>query len=69
MIYKHENYKNGYIFAPSSTNADLQNILEKYDKISCIICNAKTIHNFYRRGNITINNHIADGCFFVNTIC
>lgn len=46
MIYKHPDYKNGYVFAKSSTDSDLQNILKSYNKLSCIICNRKTLINF-----------------------
>lgn len=46
MIYKHPNYKNGYVFAPSSTDSDLQEILETYTKFTCIICNRNTLRNF-----------------------
>lgn len=82
MIYKHPNYKNGYIFAPSSNDLDLQKIYETdyngYDNVKCIICNNKTKKNFRISDSlgfahedqfisiITINNHIADGCFFIN---
>ena len=70
MICKHGDYKNGYIFTSTSTDEDLQEIFKSYDKVRCVICNAKTARNFrpnYLGSNIiTINNKISDGCFFVN---
>ena len=72
MIYKHEKYKNGYIFAPSSTDSDLQKILKGYNKVNCVICSAKTAQSFRISGGksfITINNNITDGCFFINSTC
>lgn len=70
MIYKAAEYKNGYIFAPSSTDSDFQAILKSYPKVNCIICNQNTLRNF-RNGPIanpmiTINNKLVDGVFFVN---
>ena len=64
--------------------ADFEEIKKKYDEIKCIICNKATSNNFiitrntigvlntfekpqYYR-NITINNKLNDGCFFVNRI-
>lgn len=70
MIYKNEDYKNGYVFAPSSTNEDLQEILKSYDKVNCVICNSNTRRNFrigiLGQDIITINNKLADGVFFIN---
>lgn len=70
MIYKNEDYKNGYVFAPSSTDQDLQEILKSYNKVSCIICNSNTRRNFglsvFGHDIITINNKLVDGVFFVN---
>ena len=73
MIYKHPNYNNGYVFAKSSTDKDFQKIVDDYNKTKkgfrCIICNNLTARNFKTEGgyaNITINNRISDGCFFVN---
>lgn len=70
MIYKAGEYKNGYIFAKSSTDADFQAILESYPKVNCIICNENTLRNFQNahaaRPRITINNKLVDGVFFVN---
>ena len=73
MISKHGDYKNGYIFTPSSTDSDLQRIFREeygYDNIRCVICNKNTAKNFrtssLRYSIITINNKIADGCFFIN---
>ena len=73
MIYKSAEYRNGYIFAPSSTDADFQKILKSYDKVNCVICNSLTRKNFmvgvFGANIITINNKLADGVFFVNRIC
>lgn len=70
MIAKHGEYKNGYIFTPSSTNEDLQEIFKSYNQVNCVICNKYTAKKFITRGwgksIVTINNKIADGCFFVN---
>ncbi len=69
MIYKSAEYKNGYVFAPSSTDSDLQDILSQYDKVNCVICNELTKRNFRVFGGtsiLTINNKLADGVFFVN---
>lgn len=72
MISKHGDYKNGYIFAPSSTNKDLQAIFDRYDEVRCVICNWKTARNFstssWGHSILAINNKIADGCFFVNGV-
>lgn len=70
MIYRSAEYQNGYIFAPSSTDADFQKILKSYDYVSCVICNSVTRRNF-KTGTIgiTINNKLADGVFFVNRLC
>ena len=68
MVYKHENYKNGYIFAKSSTDKELQEILDTYEKLNVIFCNSNTIKNFKKDRTlpITINNKLNDGCFFIN---
>lgn len=68
MIYKSGDYKNGYIFASSSTDADLQKIFETYDEVKCVICNSNTAKNFRTVGKsiLTINNKLVDGVFFVN---
>lgn len=71
MIYKHESYQNGYIFAPSSNDKDLQQILKNYDVLHCIICNRKTVTNFNLKESnvgITINNKLVDGVFFINKL-
>lgn len=46
MICKSGDYRNGYIFTPNSCNDDLQEILNSYDKVNCIICNENTKKNF-----------------------
>ena len=70
MICKHGNYENGYIFTSTSTNKELREILSKYDKVRCVICNSNTAKNFrvglWGTNIITINNKISDGCFFIN---
>ena len=77
MILKSGDYKNGYIFTPSSTDEDMQNIYKDYKerniKVKCIICNKKTSRNFIYEPNgitdcmgLTINNKLADGVFFIN---
>lgn len=70
MICKHGDYKNGYIFTPSSTDEDFQNILKSYDKVRCVICNKNTSRNFkiglLGHSIITINNKLNDGVFFIN---
>lgn len=70
LICKSAEYKNGYIFTPTSTNRDLQEIFKKYDEVRCVICNSKTARNFkvssWGYSTITINNRISDGCFFIN---
>ena len=70
MICKHGNYENGYIFTSTSTDEEFQEILNKYDKVRCVICNSNTARNFrvglWGTNIITINNKINDGCFFIN---
>lgn len=68
MIYKSAEYKNGYIFVPSSTDDDFQRILKSYKKVNCVICNRTTLKNFTANSVhlITINNKLADGVFFIN---
>ena len=68
MICKHGDYKNGYIFTPSSCDEDLQKIFNQYNEVKCVICNKLTARNFrvFGRSIITINNKISDGCFFIN---
>lgn len=74
MICKVAEYENGYVFGPGDrkrTNEDWRRILKEYDEVKCIICNSNTAKNFYVTGGynyITINNKIADGCFFINRI-
>ena len=72
MICKSGDYRNGYIFTPSSCDADFQEILKSYDKVNCIICNENTIKNFrvglLGQNIITINNKLADGVFFINGV-
>lgn len=78
MIHKVDGYKNGYVFsATKSEKPDdeiFQDILKEYKKSSkgfhCLICNKVTSKNFriglFSDNIITINNKIADGCFFIN---
>lgn len=77
MILKSGDYKNGYIFTPSSTDKDMQEIYEDYKKkgikVKCVICNIKTARNFDYEPDtnrdcmgLTINNKLADGVFFIN---
>lgn len=73
MIYKAEGYKNGFKFDKSTTDADLQEALRPYKdsrNLHCLICNANTMKQFkvgiLSDNIITINNKIADDCFFVN---
>ena len=72
MICKHKDYKNGYIFTPTSTDEDFQKILKSYDKVNCILCNENTVRNFktpfWSNSHITINKKLADGVFFINNI-
>lgn len=72
MICKSAEYKNGYIFTPTSTDDDFQKILKSYDKVNCLICNENTIRNFRRgfmgQSIITINKKLADGVFFINGV-
>lgn len=69
MISKSKEYENGYIFTPTSTDSDLQRILNQYKTIKCVLCNQKTSKNFRVEGGyfpLTINNRISDGVFFIN---
>ena len=71
MIPKAAEYKNGYIFAKNSRDIDLQNILNSYSEVKCIICNSNTRKNFVVHNGtfpISINNKLADGVFFVNGV-
>ena len=71
MIPKPAEYRNGYIFAKNSKDNDLQDILNSYDKVKCIICNSNTRKNFIVSNGtfpISINNKLADGIFFVNGV-
>ena len=78
MIHKVDGYKNGYVFSHTEgekTDDEMfQEILEEYRKSSkdlrCLICNEATSRNFrthfLSNSIITINNNVADGCFFIN---
>lgn len=72
MIYKHSNYKNGYILANNATDYEFQQICSLYNNnIKSIICNRETSKAFSIYGGysiITINNKLNTGCFFINCI-
>lgn len=73
MIYKHPDYKNGYVFAPSSCDKDFQDILEEYRKtpkgLRCVICNENTLRNFIVWSPVlVINKKLVDGVFFINGV-
>ena len=70
MIIKNETYTNAYILTESSTDQELQEILDKYKDLRCVICNKRTARNFKPNHTLglTINNNIIDGGFFVNTL-
>lgn len=72
MIIKDNNFKNKYILDDSSTNDDLKQVLESYDKVNCLICNKNTGKRFtvgiFGQSIITLNNKIPDNVVFVNGV-
>lgn len=68
MIYKHSNYKNGYILANNATDYEFQQICSLYNNIKSIICNRETSKAYGGYSIITINNNLNNGCFFINCI-
>lgn len=72
MICKSADYKNGYIFTPTSTDEDFQKILKQCPNFRCLICNENTAKNFriglFGKQCITINKKLADGVFFINGV-
>ena len=68
MIVKLDGFKNKYQLAESSNSRDLSDLIAKYGKFRCIICNKKTALRFDRRDYVTINNKVEDNVFYVNGI-
>ena len=68
MIVKLDGFKNKYRLTKSSNSRDLSDLIAKYVKFRCIICNRKTALRFDRRYYVTINNKVEDNTFYVNGI-
>ena len=68
MIIKLSGFKNKYQLTESSNSRDLSDLIAKYGKFRCIICNRKTALRFDRRYYVTINNKVEDNTFYVNGI-
>lgn len=73
MIEGFANTKNGFRLYDNSTSEELKDVFREYSKVNCIIMNKKTAKNRFRTallGNniVTINNSVADDCFYVNRI-
>lgn len=69
MIAQDRKYKNRYILTETSTNDDLQMIIDQYEKINCIICNGYMAGMYFRNNSgrfITINNNCENGVFWIN---
>ena len=66
MIVKLDGFKNKYRLTKSSNSRDLSDLIAKYGKFRCIICNKKTALRFDRRYYVTINNKVEDNVFYVN---
>ena len=68
MIVKLDGFKNKYRLTKISNSRDLIDLIAKYKRFRCIICNEKTASRFNPRHYVTINNSIEDNVFYVNGI-
>ncbi len=68
MIVKLDGFKNKYQLTESSNSRDLIELIAKYKRFRCIICNKETALRFARRDYVTINNKVEDNTFYVNGI-
>ena len=68
MIIKLSGFKNKYQLTDSSNSRDLINLIAKYKRFRCIICNEKTALRFRPRDYVTVNNSIEDNVFFINGV-
>lgn len=68
MIIKLNGFKNKYQLTESSNSRDLSDLIAKYGKFRCIICNKETALRFIPRDYVTVNNSIEDDVFYVNGI-
>lgn len=68
MIIKLSGFKNKYQLTESSNSRDLIDLIDKYGKFRCIICNKETALRFRPRGYVTVNNSIEDNVFFINGV-
>lgn len=66
--------ENGFLIDNTSTNEEWHKILEAYQKVKCIICNANTSKYFkpslfsFGKSCITINNKIPDMVVYINRV-
>lgn len=68
MIVKLDGFKNKYQLTESSNSRDLSDLIAKYGKFRCIICNVKTAMRFKPKSYVTINKNVEDDVFYVNGI-
>lgn len=76
MIAKLEGLQNGYALLRSSTDEEFQAILKQYkdeNNLKCVICNERTAKCFKHAGvlsdpQITINNKMLSGIFYINSV-
>lgn len=68
MIIKLSGFKNKYQLTESSNSRDLIDLIDKYGKFRCIICNKETALRFRPRDYVTVNNSIEDNMFFINGV-
>lgn len=66
MVVKIDGFRNKYKLTENSNSRDLINIVAKYGKFRCIICNEKTASRFKPKNYVTINNGVEDDVFFIN---
>ena len=68
MIVKLGGFKNKYQLTESSNSRDLIDLIARYKRFRCIICNKETALRFKPRYYVTVNNSIEDDVFYVNGI-
>ncbi len=68
MIVKLDGFKNKYRLTENSNSRDLIDLISKYGKFRCIICNGETALRFRPRDYVTVNNSIEDNMFFINGV-
>lgn len=71
MIAKLKKYKNGYRLTDSSNEKDMLDIYMRYRKFRVVICNEATAKTFRQNATscqVTINNTLPKGVFFINGV-